>query len=238
MLTSPSAFARSWVDIMEEQASAQVTQYLRLSAAEWKDERRRMLIGWQGDLRDLIILSARIEAAREAFAHEMEAPVRATAAPATEFDGDFALWKEMIENPTQYDGDLVDMWLPLDEKLSAGSGRWRLAAFWIKKDEEEAVLEKQRIANAASVKEKQAAIVIQAAVRGHLTRNGQVFRDCCMCLAHAICPFRTDTGLICRECQEQGPYVDITGPLSDPWAEFRGDTEPYTPPRVIRTRKA
>jgi hypothetical protein len=59
-----------------------------------------------------------------------------------------------------------------------------------------------------------------------------------MCLSHTICPFRTDAGLICRECQEQGPYVDITGPLSDPWAEFRGDTEPYTPPRVIRTRKA
>ncbi len=236
MLTDMSVLARSWVDVMEEQASAQVTPYLRLSAAEWMEERRRMLIGWQGDLRDLITLTQRVEAAREVAARETEAPVRA--APATEFDGDFALWREMIENPAQYDGDLVEVWLPLDEKLSTGAGRWRLGAYWLKKDEEEAAAEERRLKNATEVKEKQAATVIQAAVRGHLTRSGQDFRDCCMCLAHAICPFRTDVGLICRECQEQGPYVDITGPLSDPWAEFRGDTEPCTPPRVIRTRKA
>ncbi len=237
MLTN-SVFTRSWVDLMEEQASAQVTQYLRLSEAEWKDERRRLAIGWQGDLRNLITLTQRVEAAREAAARAAEVPAPVVVVPRTEFEMDFDLWKEMIENAAQYGDDLQEVWLPLNEKLSTGAGRWRLEAFWIKRAAKEEAADVVRAKNATEAKERQAAIVIQAAVRGNLTRNKQAFRDCCMCLAHAICPFRTDVGLICRECQEQGPYVDITGPLSDPWAEFRGDTEPCTPPRRPRTRKA
>jgi hypothetical protein len=42
-----------------------------------------------------------------------------------------------------------------------------------------------------------------------------------MCLSHRICPLRTPVGMMCRACQEQGPYEDITGPVADEWNWFR-----------------
>jgi hypothetical protein len=30
--------------------------------------------------------------------------------------------------------------------------------------------------------------------------------------------------MMCRGCAEQGPYTEETGPLADPWSEFRADS--------------
>lgn len=68
-----------------------------------------------------------------------------------------------------------------------------------------------------------AATTIQAAVRGHLVRSsGAAFLDCCMCLAHTICPLETDHGMMCRACAAQGPHEDIIG-VADPWNWSRAD---------------
>lgn len=72
-------------------------------------------------------------------------------------------------------------------------------------------------------KAKKAATLIQAAVRGHQARNQVEHMNCCMCLAHRVCPLKTDVGMMCIECAEQGPHEDITGPVADPWNWFRAD---------------
>ena len=166
----------------------------------------------------------------------------------TEFQVDFAIWKDMMEEPTKYGDDIYE-WLALHEKLINGPGRWRLAAYeYAIQAEEEAQLAAEqaewraaftpiakqaatlgmkkwceRDVNAFIAKIRNAVVTIQAAVRGHQARSNQPFRDCCMCLSHRVCPLQTDVGMMCRGCAEQGPYDEETGPIADPWSEFRGD---------------
>lgn len=175
---------------------------------------------------------------------------RAVAAPRTrtEFEVDFGLWKDMIEEPAKYGDDIYE-WLDLHAKLMAGPGRWRLAAYeYAIQAQEQAVLAEEqaewRAAFAPIAKEaaklgmkkwcdrdvkafvariRAAVVTIQAAVRGHQARSKLPFRDCCMCLSHRICPLQTDVGMMCRGCAAQGPYDEETGPIADPWSEFRGD---------------
>lgn len=175
--------------------------------------------------------------------------------PRTDFEMNFAVWRDMIEEPEKYGDDICE-WLELDEKLTTGSGRWRLGAYWLRKEaavkraEEDAVREEAKeqaawrsifagIAKQAAdagmkrwlardVKKfvnriRNAAVTIQAAVRGHQVRTKQPWRDCCMCLSHRVSPLKTDVGMMCRGCAEQGPYEDETGPLPDPWNWFRAD---------------
>ena len=73
------------------------------------------------------------------------------------------------------------------------------------------------------LRRRNALLLIQAVVRGHLVRSRVTFRDCCMCLSHRISPLKTDVGMMCSECAEQGPHEDITGPVADPWNWFRAD---------------
>jgi hypothetical protein len=73
-----------------------------------------------------------------------------------------------------------------------------------------------------------AATKIQAAVRGHQTRSSLSYLNCAMCLAHRICPLESQVGMICRDCGAQGPYEDITGPVSDPWNWARSDLIDWT----------
>jgi len=166
----------------------------------------------------------------------------------TPLERDFQLWQDMVENPAQYGDDIVE-WLALDEALMATRKAWKIERYWRKKEEAEqkAIAQEQAqwraafkpIATQAAVAGARrwierdikacirrfhgSAVTIQAAVRGHLTRTQLPIRDCCMCLAHRICPLKTDVGFMCRACAEQGPYTEITGPLSDPWSEFRAD---------------
>lgn len=76
---------------------------------------------------------------------------------------------------------------------------------------------------AAAALRGEAVTVIAAAVRGHQVRTSSPILNCCMCLAHRISPLKTDVGMMCRECAEQGPYEDITGPIVDEWNWFRAE---------------
>jgi hypothetical protein len=236
-----------WYDIIVDEEERQTARVLRMSAGEWKAEQTRMLRSWRGkDVRVCIAEIERLERRRSAPAPR---PVPVVARrPRTEFDVDFAIWKDMIDEPAKYGDDICE-WLALDEKLRNGTGRWRLAAYWTQiQAEEDAKAEalvapwrklySQCAAEAAVAGERawirrdikrivdrvrNAVVTIQAAVRGHLARNKQPFRDCCMCLSHRTCPLKTDVGMMCRECQAQGPYEDITGPVADGWNWFRAE---------------
>jgi hypothetical protein len=54
----------------------------------------------------------------------------------TEFSVEFGIWRDMVESPAKYGDDLVD-WLDLNDKLTKGSGRWRLGAYWLQVADEE-----------------------------------------------------------------------------------------------------
>jgi hypothetical protein len=241
---------RQWHDIIVDEEERQTARVLRMSAAEWKAEQTRMLRNWRGrDIRLCLAEIERIDRRRTARPPVVPRPVPVVAPrPRTEFDLDFAIWKDMIAEPAKYGDDICE-WLALDEKLRNGSGRWRLAAHWTQLQAEEDAkaealvapwkkLYSQCAAEAAVAGEKawirrdikrlvnrvrNAVVTIQAAVRGHLARNKQAFRDCCMCLSHRICPLKTDVGMMCRDCGHQGPYEDETGPLSDGWNWFRAE---------------
>jgi hypothetical protein len=167
---------------------------------------------------------------------------------ATPLERDYQLWLDMVENPSQYGDDIVE-WLDLNDELMSTRKSWKIERYWRKESAKEAdriAVEQakwKKVYSAASAeaaslgmrrwirrdiqacvrKFRGSAVKIQAAVRGHQARTQLPIRDCCMCLAHRICPLKTAVGFMCRDCAEQGPYVDITGPLSDPWNDFRAD---------------
>ena len=241
---------RQWYDIMVEEEQREATRQLRMSAAEWRDERRRILNSWRGrDIRPCLANLDRIERQRANYAAEMARPQPEVVQPQRrEFDVDFAIWKDMIEEPAKYGDDIIE-WLDLDAKLTAGSGRWRLAAYWTLVEAEKAAAEEalvapwrkaySQIAKEAAVagerawvrrdikrhvaRIRNAIVTIQAAVRGYQARCKSPFLDCCMCLSHRICPLKTDVGMMCRGCAEQGPYEDETGLLDDGWNWFRAE---------------
>lgn len=204
---------------MTEHDGAQEGNILRLTDEEWKIEGRRILSGWTGDLRVCINFLNQMDKKRA----ELPVPVEK---PITQFDIDFSIWKDMIEEPEKYGDDIVE-WLELDDKLAAGSGRWRTGAYWCQAQQEKDTKEWNRVmmllTNAMDEYKNRMATRIQSAIRGHITRNNQSFRDCCMCLSHRISPLTTDVGSMCHGCAKQGPYTEETGPLSDPWDWFRSD---------------
>ena len=241
---------RLWSDIVLEEETRMEARLLCLSEAEWKAERTKLLKAWQGrDIRTCLANLDRLERERAAHASWMARPKPAAGnRQRSQFDVDFSLWKEMIEEPAKFGEDITE-WLELDAKLSQGPGRWRLGAYWSQLQEEEDAKEAalaapwrklytQAATEAALVCEQRwirrdiarivgrirnAVVTIQAAVRGHQTRSRLRIGDCCMCLSHRICPLLTDVGLMCRACGEQGPYVDYTGPLDDGWNWFRAE---------------
>ena len=241
---------RLWSDIVMEEEMRTEAHLLSLNEAEWKAERTRILKAWHtGDIRLCLAQLERMDSLRASYAKSQARP-KPAAVPRqrSQFDVDFSLWKEMIEEPAKFGEDITE-WLELDAKLSQGSGRWRLGAYWSQLQEEEDAKEAalaapwrklytQAATEAALVCEQRwirrdiarivgrirnAVVTIQAAVRGHQTRSRLRIGDCCMCLSHRICPLLTDVGMMCRECGEQGPYVDITGPLDDGWNWFRAE---------------
>ena len=166
----------------------------------------------------------------------------------TSLERDFRLWQDMVENPAQY-GDDIEEWLDLNDQLMVSRKAWKIERYWRKQQEmEEAKLVREQTAwkrvysvaarEAASLcmrrwirrdveaclrKFRRAATIIQAAVRGHQIRVQLPNRDCCMCLAHRICSLKSDVGFLCNECAAEGPHVDHTGPLADPWDWYRAD---------------
>lgn len=142
-------------------------------------------------------------------------------------ESSFALWKDMVEDPSKY-GDDIEDWLALDDELRAGPGRWRIDAYW--RREQQAVdwanLEHllQMAWHKFLTRKERFATRIQALWRGHSVRQRIPWRDCCMCLAHHTSPIEIDVGYMCRKCSQDGPYVDLIG-MDDPWDWYRAERE-------------
>lgn len=205
-----AASTGNWFALMTEAEEARRNWYLRLTAGEWREQVKRIIREWNGELRNCLNYIDRMETERAAA--QAATVVEAPSEKPTPTQITFRAWRDMVLEPWKYgDNDWAE-WLQWTEELESGPGRWRVAAFWLAmQDKEDAVVREA------------AAVTIQAAVRGHQVRTAIRFHDCCMCLAHRICPLQTDVGMMCRACAAQGPYDEETGPLPDPWSEFRAD---------------
>jgi hypothetical protein len=243
-----------WYSLCVEEEQRVRARIFRLSPAAWRSEATRMIrTALPGKVQETVAFVQSMDAFRAHPPLPPAAPVKSE--PRTADDVDWKLWQDMVEDPAKYGDDIIE-WLDLDAKLRASPKAWRVAAYWLLKEQEaeedkkreEAAAESARapykalyskIAKQAAAKGMRrwlnrdiktfvarihsAATKIQAAVRGHQTRSHLPFLNCCMCLAHRICPLETHVGMMCRACAEQGPYEDITGPVSDPWNWARAD---------------
>ena len=229
---------RLWADILAEGETKRNMRAVHMSAVEWRDEiNRRLRCCAPGQILHMLETFMAIKAQRAELTI-LEAPIFR--------DVDWELWKDMVEEPWKYGDSIVD-WLELDEEMCAGPNADRVALYWNQSeleltsavDEEERGQQlpwkvmfspiakeaarhgerKRRLYDARRIAARFNAAVrtCQAAIRGHHVRTTMPVRDCCMCLAHRICPIQTDVGRMCTACAEQGPYEDSTGPLSDPW---------------------
>jgi hypothetical protein len=249
----------SWYDMMVAEEQHQTMRIVRMTPTEWKAEIQHLLRTAHGKTHRVLNYIRAMEVER------MASAVAATPAPVAlpESNPDMRMWRDMVEEPEKY-GDDIGEWLELDAKLRAAPGRWRIDAYWLEKEMEmeQAEMEAQapwrdiysvaaRQAAAAGMNAwvardikrhvarfKKAILSIQAAVRGHQVRTKLNFLDCCMCLSHRICPLETDVGMMCRDCAEQGPHEDITGPVADPWNWFRADYVDQTLPMFDEPRPA
>ena len=221
----------SWYDIMEEE----IKRGVRMSPSAWRTEvNRRLRLAPQGQIVQVLADLIATEKKR-GLAPSKPAPVSAD-------ERDWNLWLDMVNEPEKYGSDITD-WLDLDAKVRSGPKRWRAAALWARREQE--ILENEAFASAhwravfspvaseaafvgarnwairdvkrQTARIRNAVVTIQAAVRGHQVRTSNPHLNCCMCLSHRISPLETDVGMMCHACAEQGPYEDITGPLSDPW---------------------
>lgn len=131
----------SWSALCAIEDSRTEARILRLSPDAWRVEATRLIRQTHPN---------RI-ASTLAFVRKMDemraTPLLAPASPSlseakTQSDLDWAVWKDMVEDPAKYGDDIVE-WLELDEKLRAGPKRWRVAAYWLCK-EQEAVEEQKR----------------------------------------------------------------------------------------------
>jgi hypothetical protein len=127
---------RSWFTIETEEENRQTTQLLRMTAAEWREEGNRIIRAWKGrDIRPCLDYLNRIEHERAIYVEEQE-PAPVVVQPLSEFDSDFLAWLDMVEEPWKY-GDSIVEWLDLDAKLTSGPGRWRVGAYWYRRQGEE-----------------------------------------------------------------------------------------------------
>ena len=245
--TTPlSTTVTSWYSLVVAEEQSVRRRIFCLTPAVWRAEATRMIrTARPGKMQEILTFIQSMD-------HFRENPPLPPAAPWTPElrstdDVDWNLWQDMVEDPAKYGDDIVE-WLELDESLRAGPKRWRVVAYWLQKEQEEKEKKEalqapykelySRVAKEAATvgmkkwidgdikrfvaRIRNAAVTIQAAVRGHLVRSNSPLLDCCMCLAHTICPLETDQGMMCRACGEQGPYEDIIG-VADPWNWSRAD---------------
>ncbi len=229
----------SWYDVMAAEDERQTMRVVRMSPGDWNNEATRMLrTARPGQIVNVLAAIMALDAQRVS-AGQAVAP-----APLSQDDLDWRVWCDMVEAPEKYGADIVE-WLELDARVSAT----RAQAYWLQREQDRADEEANaqvpwrdlylQVAKAAAEKgerewfrrdikrlvlrRRKALMCIQSVVRGHLVRNRVEHMDCCMCLSHRVCPLKTDVGMMCRDCAEQGPHEDITGPVADPWNWFRAD---------------
>ncbi len=221
---NPDIFSLNWGNFVFEREYAQKMRYLEMPDDQWRQGVAGHLEAHPHNyaVRQWV---ARTEAARAE--HKKQTSQRVTVETCDSDELDFRVWKDMVENPCMY-GDDITEWLALDEKVRTGPKRWRVAAFWQKKQEEQdakdwahllgllakAAKEQQRMyeeAIAAEIAHDNAmATRIQALWRGYSTRVKQVWRDCAKCLAHGICVETIGEEHVCRCCWGEANPVEDT----------------------------
>lgn len=184
--------AHSWYDIMVTEED----RLLELSLEDWNAEKRSLaeVRGWA--------FVNRIDYVRRTLWHAKKdsRPI----APEPLWLG---FYKDIADEPWKYGDDAFKQWLALDNALPDIPGRWRVAAYWARREEEE-VNEpaRQRLfdlltrAQAAYEAKVAAATKIQALVRGHQLRCSVRFMDCAECLQHGVAPHEVEGRNLCRTC--------------------------------------
>lgn len=154
---------RSWYTITVEVEHHMKTRLLRMTAAEWREEGTRIIRTWRGrDIRECVAYLNEIDRERKEYRTPRAEVVQVAPRVRSEFDIDFAVWRDMVEEPWKFGGDIVE-WLPLNAKLMTGPGRWRVAAYWVEKQAEE---DAKEAALAAPWRARYSALAKEAAVAG------------------------------------------------------------------------
>jgi hypothetical protein len=172
-LTMIAPANRWWYDIISEQEEEQRARSVRMTTTEWTNEVNRMLrTAPRGQIINVLAAVMTMDLARAAKVVEQMVSV-----PRSQAEVDWAVWQDMVNEPEKYGDDIVE-WLALDEQLRAGPKRWRVAAFWLQKEQEliDAEKEKQAPWRAIySVAAKQAALAGERAwvsrdIKRHVAR--------------------------------------------------------------------
>ena len=180
-----------WGDWMLAEDNRRKDQYLNLSDTEWEQMVKNHLRNFKGDIRSALNWVERIQHARIARA-AAKAEERPREKP-SELDITFRLWKDMIEEPWKYGDEDWPQWLEMDTELRNSKKRWRVAAFWQKKqDEADEAAYIQLLEDMATR--------IQAAWRGHQLRDTHPQLNCSMCLAHKPSKYLNCKTCVCHEC--------------------------------------
>lgn len=192
----------SWGDWMIEEDNKRRDYYLNLSDEEWKTVVERHLANNKANVRPALAWVERVQRQRVARA---EARQQLPREKKTALDITFGAWKDMIEEPWRYgDNDWAE-WLEMDQQLRNSPKRWRVDAFWQKKqDEADEASRKafiQMLVDAKSRFDNRMATRIQAAWRGHRVRDTHPQLNCSRCLGHVPAQYKCEGGdYACHEC--------------------------------------
>lgn len=217
-----------WSTLLIDKEMESITPHIMTPFSQWAAHVRSLLAVTQ-DRTGTLVWVRRVEKFRVVYAKSrrgQQGYVPEPEHPSPE-DEELELWTDYCDEPAKYGDDVWERWTELDTKLSAGPKRWRVAAYWWKRQEEVEVSER-------AFRREVAATRIQAAIRGYLARSKLAWRDCCMCLAHRVCPLRTEKGYMCRDCGYDGPYTDIVD--YDEWNWYRASYVDETIPLKVDGR--
>lgn len=182
--------ATNWYDLIATAEEEETSKVRQMSVLEWKQAGKQIMSQWTGDLRDCLNHLERLDRLRDLSEdHAEECFMPPVLMTPTQLD--FAVWRDMVEEPGKYGNDIVE-WLDINDRLVYGPGRWRVAAFWT--DLEDRLYQQQS---------ETAVVKIQSLIRGHQARHRSAFRDCSRCLSHCISPIQAEEGMICYDCMTE-----------------------------------
>ena len=175
--------------------------FVNLSNAEWETGVKSYLRNFKGDIKSAIawVDSVQAQRAKARMATSVPAPIKSSLLDIT-----FRAWKDMVEEPWKYGDDAWAEWLEMDDELWKSPSRWRLAAFWQKKqnqmDEESHKALVQMLENVRIAFDNRMATRIQSAWRGHRLRDDHPQLNCGECLVHVPCRYKDRGVYLCWDC--------------------------------------
>ena len=187
----------NWYDIMVTEED----RLLALDLDDWNAEKRR-IVEERGKASWAFI--NRIDFVRRTLWH-----AKKDSRPATQDPPQLRYYRDVADEPWKYGDDAFEQWNALDDDLPNYPGRWRVAAYWARREDEE-ILEpaRQRLndlltkAQSEFTEKMAAATKIQALVRGHQLRCSVRFMDCAECLKHGAAPHEVEGRNLCRTCYD------------------------------------